>query len=209
MALRLFVLTANLDPPPSVLVKGRRAVVGRGENVDVRLPDPSVSLHHATILKRGDAYLLTDEASAHGTGVASPTTAQPVWLAPDSPRVIEEGEHIWIGQIELVAHFEAAPRGAPTGFDELAPTLVAAGLRAVGIEPSQERVSSTLAELTELPEERFDPPEPSVKEASPFSALFEEDERHPPWKTDLFIAGVALLILAGCAWGMLHVFGAT
>lgn len=208
MALRLYVLTAELDPAPSVLIKGRRAVIGRSADVDVRLPDPSVSPCHATILKRGEAYLLVDESSVHGTGVAS-DGADPVWLAPDSPRVIEEGEHIWIGQIELLAEFEAAKRGAPTGYDELAPALVRAGLTAAGIGVTDELVESTLAELTELPEETFDPPEPSGPHNPVGVRALEEDDRHPPWKTDLFIAALAILIIAGCLLGMWRALGTT
>lgn len=207
MALRLFVLTGNLDPPPSVLVKGRRAVIGRGEKADIRLPDPSVSLHHATILKRGEAFLLVDDGSAHGTGVSSDRATQPVWLSSDSPRVIEEGEHIWIGQIELRAHFEAAARGALTGYDELAPTLVRAGLAAVGLEPTDDLVEQTLLELTLLPEEKLEEPEPSAPAVFPSASFFEEEDRHPPWKTDFFVAMIALMILTGCTFGMLHLFG--
>lgn len=208
MALRLLVLTAPLDPPPSVLIKGRRATIGRASDVDVRIPDPSVSPHHATIIKRGEAYLLLDENSVHGTGVAAAGRAEPVWLSADSPRVIEEGERIWIGQIELLAHLEAAPRGAETGFDELPETLVAAGLSAVGIEPSDAMVKRTLDELTSLPEERIpEPPIPSVEPVG-VAALAAED-RNPPWITDALIAFIALLILAGCAIGLYSVMGAT
>ncbi len=209
MALRLFVLTGDIDPPPSVLIKGRRAVIGRSEDADVRLPDPSVSPHHATIAKRGNAYLLTDESSAHGTGVASEGAPAPVWLAPDSPRVIEEGEHIWIGQIELQAQFEAAARGAETGIDELAPTLVRAGLTAAGLEATDELVESTLEELTQLPEEKLELPDPEPVLEPVGAAALSEDDRHPPWKTDVFVATIALIVLAGCLFGMYRALGTT
>lgn len=209
MALRLSVLTGGLDPPPSVLVKGRRAVIGRSADVDVRIPDPSVSPIHATIVKRGEAFLLTDESSRHGTGIAADGAPAPVWLPPDSPRVIEAGERIWIGQIELVAEFEAPARGAPTGFDELAPTLVQAGLRAAGMEPTPDLVESTLKELTELPEESLDLPDPEPQAEPVGIAALSEDDRHPPWKTDLLVAGIALAILAGCLLGMVRALGTT
>lgn len=209
MPLRLSVLTGGLDPPPSVLIKGRRAVIGRGADVDVRIPDPSVSPLHATIVKRGEAYLLTDESSVHGTGVASEGARAPVWLPPDSPRVIEAGERIWIGQIELRAEFEASPRGAPTGFDELAKTLVRAGLQAVGMDPTPELVESTLQELTDLPEESMDLKAADPREEPVGVAALREEDRHPPWKTDLFVAGIALVILAGCLLGMLRALGTT
>lgn len=209
MALRLSVLTGGLDPPPSVLVKGRRAVIGRGASVDVRIPDPSVSPIHATVVKRGEAYLLTDESSQHGTGVASEGAHAPVWLPPDSPRVIEAGERIWIGQIELRADFEAPPRGAPTGMDDLAVTLVRAGLRAAGMDPTPELVESTLKELTDLPEESLAVPDPDPQDEPVGVAALGEEDRHPPWKTDLLVAGIALVVLAGCLLGMVRALGTT
>lgn len=209
MALRLSVLTGGICPPPSVLVKGRRAVIGRGAAVDVRIPDPSVSPIHATIVKRGEAYLLTDESSLHGTGVASAGAHTPVWLPPDSPRVIEAGERIWIGQIELRADFEAPPRGAPTGFEELAETLVRAGLGAAGMDPTPELVESTLKELTDLPEESLELPDPDPRDEPVGVAALSEEDRHPPWKTDLLVAGIALVILAGCLLGMMRALGTT
>jgi predicted component of type VI protein secretion system len=203
------VLTAQVDPLPSVLVKGRRAVIGRGADVDVRIPDPSVSPHHATIIKRGEAYLLIDEGSRHGTGVVAAGRREPVWLAPDSPRVIEEGERIFIGQIELEAHLEAAPRGAKTGYEELAPHLVRAGLTAAGLLATDELVESTLDELTSLPEEIL-PEDDDVPAASKVGvAALAEDDRNPPWITDLMVAGIALAILAGCALGLYSVLRLT
>ena len=44
-------------------------------------------------------------------------------------------------------------KGRKTDRDQLPLALVRAGLLSVGIEPSDERIASTLAELTELPDE--------------------------------------------------------
>ncbi len=197
VAVQLEVLTAGLDPAPRVLLKGRRASLGRGVHCDVRIPDPSVSRLHASIVKRGPNYLLIDENSRYGTGIG--TDSDPIWLAPDSPRIIEDGEHIWLGQIELKVSLIAAKRDAETGQDELPRTLVRAGLAAVGLEPDDQLVESTLLELTELPDEEVPLPSPD-ENPSPLAGvadLFDED-RHPPWKTDLFIAAVALLVTIGC-----------
>lgn len=185
-------------------------MIGRGADVDVRIPDPSVALHHATIVKRGEAYLITDEGSKHGTGITAAGRTTPVWLAPDSPRVIEEGERIFVGQIELVAHLEAAPRGAPSGFEELAPNLVRAGLVAAGLEPSDDLVERTLEELTNLPEEALAEDDHETPGSEPLGvADLREDDKNPPWMTDLLIAGIALMILAGCAFGIYSVIGTT
>ena len=199
MPIQLEVRTAGLDPPPCVLLKGKRASLGRGAHCDVRIPDPSVSKLHASIVKRGSNYLLIDEGSHFGTGVG--TSPEPVWLAADSPRIIEDGEHIWVGQIELRLRLISAQRGAETGLLDLPRTLVKAGLSAVGLDPTAELVEKTLAELTELPEEEVPLPPPELQTPHPLRGvadLFDEDV-HPPWKTDLFIAGVALLITVCCA----------
>jgi hypothetical protein len=79
----------------------------------------------------------------------------------------------------------------------LAQELVAAGLVSAGYEPTDELVAATLDELTHLPDEEVslpaDPPPPKLGVAD----LFDED-KHPPWKTDLFVAGLAILVSAGC-----------
>lgn len=201
MALRLLVLTAAVDPPPSVLVTGRKALVGRGADCEVRLPDPSVSLHHATIRKRGDNYILIDEFSSHGTGISSAGALAPIWLAPESPRVLEDGDHLFFGQIELGVVLEAAEKGAPNGQEELASGLVHAGLIAAGLEPTAELVASTLKELTELEDELYEEPEEELPEPVGIAAL-EHDDRHPPWRTDVFVAAIALLIVFGCLFGL-------
>lgn len=198
MTVQLEVLTAGLDPPPCVLIKGKRASLGRGPRCDVRIPDPSLSLLHASIVKRGQNYLLIDEGSRYGTGVS--TGGEPVWLAADSPRILEDGEHIWLGQIELRVRLIAAVRGADTGLDDLAERLVTAGLTAAGLEPTEELVQSTLDELTALPDEEIPlpPPDSAPGPTLGIADLFDED-KHPPWKADLAIAALALLITATCA----------
>ncbi len=199
MAVQLEVLTAGVEPVPQVLLKGRRASLGRGEHCDVRIPDPSVSSLHASIVKRGSNYLLIDEGSQYGTGVGS--SMEPIWLAVDSPRILEDGEHIWLGQIELRVRLVTAKRGAPTGLAELPRTLVKAGLQAVQLEATEELIEQTLQELTHLPDEELPLPleaEPAPPERRGVADLFDED-KHPPWKTDLFIAAVALIITGGCA----------
>lgn len=209
MALRLFVLTASKDEPPSVLIQGRTATLGRSVGSDVRLPDPSVSPHHATIRKRGESYILIDEGSTYGTSVSSESAIDegqaPVLLAPESPRILEDGEHIWIGEIELVVAFESSKRGTPTGQEQLPYELVRLGLASAGFDPTDALVTKTLAELTDLPEEQLQPTilEETQRERLGVSAL-EEEDRHPPWVTDLVVSGLALLLLGGCAYGMYY-----
>lgn len=200
MALRISVLSAAVEPAPSVLIKGRRASLGRAEESDVRIPDPSVSAHHATIIKRGENYLLLDEGSRLGT--AAGPSGSPVWLAPESPRVLQHGEHLILGQIELRIELVAAKRGEATGQDELARTLVRHGLEAAGFEATPELIESTLDELTALEDGPLplEEPEP-IRDPVGVAALASED-RHPPWKTDLVIGVLALLIAGGCAFSI-------
>lgn len=202
MALRLTVLTFSLDPPPAVLIKGRKATIGRSADCDVRVPDPSVSAHHATIVRRGKDYLLRDEESSAGTGLAEGDDA-PVYLTGDSPRLLQDGQHVWFGQIECRVTLEATRRGAATGYEELAPTLVRAGLVAAQLEPSAALVARTLAELSELPDEttRFEtrplpPPEPEP--SYPTLTDLHQDREPAPLTTDLFVALLALFVLTGC-----------
>ncbi len=200
VAIQLQVLSAGLDPPPSIVIHARRASLGRAEHCDVRIPDPSVSQLHASLVKRGDHYLLIDEGSHYGTGVGP--GPEPIWLAPDAPRILSDGEHVWLGQIELCVRM-VHEKGRKTDRDQLPLALVRAGLLSVGIEPSDERIASTLAELTELPDEEVplplavNPPKLGVAD------LFDED-KHPPWKADLFVASLALLITAGCTLFYFH-----
>lgn len=196
MAIQLQVLSADLDPPPSVLIKARRASLGRGPHCDVRLPDPSVSKLHASIVKRGDSYLLIDEGSHFGTGVGR--GPEPVWLAKDAPRVLSDGEHVWLGQIELrVTMVDGREKGARPG--DLALQLVRAGLISAGYEATDALVERTLAELTELPDEEVPlPPPPPTAPRLGVADLFDED-KHPPWKADLFVGGLAFAVSMGCA----------
>jgi pSer/pThr/pTyr-binding forkhead associated (FHA) protein len=44
--------------------------VGRGETVDVKVPDVTLSRQHFIILREGDGYVLQDMESQNGTYVA-------------------------------------------------------------------------------------------------------------------------------------------
>jgi pSer/pThr/pTyr-binding forkhead associated (FHA) protein len=211
VALRLFVLTASDGDPPSVLLKERTAKIGRAIEAEVRLPDPSVSAHHATIRKRGGNYILVDEGSRHGTGVSSREAIEqnqpPVLLAPESPRVLGDGDHIWIGEIELSVVLEEAKRGARSGQEELPYDLVRRGLKSVGLEPTDQLVTKTLAELTDLPDEKLNAAidlEEHDREERQGVAALEEDDRNPPWITDVSISVLAIVIFSGCAYGIYH-----
>lgn len=50
-----------------VILTGDELVIGREKSCDLTLPDRQVSRQHATILRRGDRYLVRDEGSRNGT----------------------------------------------------------------------------------------------------------------------------------------------
>ncbi|MGH3492121.1 MAG: FHA domain-containing protein [Sciscionella sp.] len=70
-------------------------VVGRGNDVDVLLEDPTVSRHHAILERTGSEVVLRDGGSLNGTYVNR---------YPCSHAVLAEGDHIWIGKFRLTFH---------------------------------------------------------------------------------------------------------
>lgn len=66
-------------------------LVGRSKDADWQLPDPTVSRRHASIIRKGETWLLTDLASRHGTSVNDRK------LEPGSPTPIEDGDVITFG----------------------------------------------------------------------------------------------------------------
>lgn len=128
MAVTIVVLSADSDPLPSITFDAPRVVLGRGDGADVRLPDPSVSHRHASLRQRGSDYLIVDEGSTNGTYVGG------VRLAPQSPRIVRDGDVVRVGRIELqirVEHGAPITQG-PLATRELALGLVSAALAAQG-----------------------------------------------------------------------------
>ncbi len=105
-----------------------RVFIGRGEGSDLRLPDPSVSLRHASIRQRGHEYVIVDEGSTNGTALGS------VLLPPQSPRVLRSGELFRLGRVWLEVKIDPlAPAPAtPATTKALALELVSRGLAAQG-----------------------------------------------------------------------------
>ena len=128
MALTLEVRREDVGELPVITFDLPRLIIGRGESCDLRLPDPSVSLNHASIRQRGSDYIIVDEASTNGTFVG------PVRLAPQAPRVLRSGDRIRVGRIWIEVRLES---GAPTAHPQfatkdLALQLVAKSLNAQG-----------------------------------------------------------------------------
>ncbi len=69
--------------------------IGRGPAADVRLPDPTVSILHASIRLRGTRYVLIDEGSTNGTWVGERR------LPAGRPHPLRQGEIVRVGIFRL------------------------------------------------------------------------------------------------------------
>ena len=106
----------------------QRIVFGRGAGCDVRLPDASVSLRHATLRAEGASFVLLDEGSTNGTFVGD------VRIAPRTSRTVRSGEMARLGRmwVELRIDQSAVTRDLAVATRDLALALVASALSAIG-----------------------------------------------------------------------------
>ena len=113
---------------PSLTFDGARIVIGRSNGSDVRLPDPSVSLRHASIRAQGADYALVDEGSANGTWVGG------VKLGPHTPRLVKTGDLVRVGRVwlELVIGHRPATHDPGLATRDLAFALVRNAMEAMG-----------------------------------------------------------------------------
>ncbi len=103
MALTLVVRGDKTEHNRSISLESPRIVIGRAADSDLVLPDPSVSLRHATLRQRGQDYIVVDEGSTNGTFVG------PVRLAPSTSRLIRSGDLIRVGRVWLEVRTSATP----------------------------------------------------------------------------------------------------
>ncbi len=113
---------------PSLTFDGARIVIGRSDGSDVRLPDPSVSLRHASIRAQGAEYVIVDEGSTNGTWVGG------VKLGPQTPRLVKSGDLVRLGRVwlELLIGQKAATPDLGLATRDLALALVRNAMDAVG-----------------------------------------------------------------------------
>jgi hypothetical protein len=76
-----------------VEVRGRRVVLGRQDDCDIVLDDPSVSRHHAAISVRPSGLVLEDLGSANGTQVNGRPIRPPVGFGPASQATLSAELH--------------------------------------------------------------------------------------------------------------------
>jgi predicted component of type VI protein secretion system len=196
---KVLVLSAPVDPPLYVEREGRLITLGRDALSDVRLPDPTVSLRHATLKKRGDQYLLTDEGSTNGTALSGSDGGPPVWLSPGSPRLVQEGDRVLLGSVQVELRLEGPADGRPS--DDLARDLVTASLAALALPIEAHLVDAALEELTTIDDESITiaatpAPAPVVDSAGIVSG------GKTRLATDLMVAGIALFVLGLSGLGL-------
>jgi pSer/pThr/pTyr-binding forkhead associated (FHA) protein len=122
------VRSASAAEAPSLTFDGPRIVIGRSSGADVRLPDPSVSLRHASIRASGSEYTVVDEGSSNGTFVGG---AQ---LVPQTPRLLKTGDLVRVGRVWLEVSVGQRPATPDLGLatKDLALALVRDAMAAVG-----------------------------------------------------------------------------
>ena len=114
---------------PSLTFDGGRIVIGRSDGSDVRLPDPSVSLRHASIRAQGAEFTIVDEGSSNGTRVGG------VRLGPHTPRLLRSGDLVRVGRVWLELVIGSARPATPDlglATRDLALALVRNAMAAVG-----------------------------------------------------------------------------
>lgn len=113
MVLRLTVTTPSdsaarfdfsLDAP--------RVTLGRSASCDVQLPYPTVSAHHLTIVREGEAWLVADTGSTNGTEL----NGEP--LERDHFTPLHEGDVLTINDLTIQARFPLYVSGGVTTSEE-------------------------------------------------------------------------------------------
>jgi predicted component of type VI protein secretion system len=143
MALSLRLRSGDVDPEPELPFDAPRIVVGRAPGSDLQLPDPSVSLRHASLRQRGSEYVVVDEGSDNGTFAGATR------LVRHAPHTLQSGDLLRFGRVWVEVRL--GPAEQPTEVQasrELARRLVDAALaadeRAFGMTVSAEGGDASL-----------------------------------------------------------------
>ncbi|MCA8923594.1 MAG: protein kinase [Planctomycetes bacterium] len=112
-------LAATGDAPPRVLelTERLRTTIGRGDDNDVRLPDPSISRRHATILRLHQRLMIRDDGSRFGTKLGARRVPS---------AFLGDGDRVTLGQVTLECEVEdlvANPPQTPQGLYLVDPKL--------------------------------------------------------------------------------------
>lgn len=132
MAVRFEVLDEAGEPREDacLVLDGTRILIGRGPACDVRLPEVSVSLRHASIEVTGGRIQLRDERSTNGTFVGKER------VRPVAPLTLEKSSIVRVGRVRLrvtSGTFAVDPEPSIAA-RQLAYSLVAEALTAHGVD---------------------------------------------------------------------------
>ncbi|MEO8877498.1 MAG: FHA domain-containing protein [Polyangiaceae bacterium] len=132
MPISILLRLSDEKNPPALTFDGRRVVIGRGPSSDVRVPDPSVSLRHATIQVDAGEHSIIDEGSTNGTFIGGTR------LAPGAPRVLRSGDLVRVGRVWLQVTVDQTPatRDLSIATRDLAMALVSQAMAAMGEDVS-------------------------------------------------------------------------
>jgi predicted component of type VI protein secretion system len=123
MALTLIVRSGDVSPSPELTFDSPRVVIGRRPNSELWLPDPSVSLRHASLRQRGSEYVVFDEGSENGSFIGN------VELTPRAPHPLRDRDLLRFGRVWVEVRLPSTrPISTPTDSAELAGKLVARAL---------------------------------------------------------------------------------
>ncbi|MGO9837082.1 MAG: FHA domain-containing protein [Polyangiaceae bacterium] len=128
--MRLTVMVRAAEGARMTFDSTQRVVIGRGAGSDVRLPDASVSLRHATLRAQGSDFIVFDEGSTNGTFVGK------VRIAPRTSRIVRSGDQVRVGRIWLELRIDQSPvtRDVAAVTRDLALALVSQAMRARGAD---------------------------------------------------------------------------
>jgi FHA domain len=98
-----FLQQSNPASSMGWMLDKERLTVGRDPSSDVRIDDPTVSMHHADLVRRESEWAIVDAGSVNGT-----------WVNGDMihDRTLRGGDRIKIGTYELVLRMPSSPVGA-------------------------------------------------------------------------------------------------
>ena len=218
MPITIVVRSASGGESPSLTFDGPRVVLGRSDGSDVRLPDPSVSLRHASIRAQGADFVIVDEGSTNGTWVGG------IKLGPHTPRLVKTGDLVRLGRVWLeIAIGQRAPTpdlGLATR--ELAleepVSLALAELEAAAAEvvpdaaappppPPSIPASSGLPAGSVPPESRMAPAQqaPIAEVASRTATTVAQPKRRVWTAADVMVVTIAVSVIAASVAGLVWV----
>ncbi len=113
--LRLVVSESAEPEPATFLLRGQELVVGRDEDVDVVVVEPSVSGRHGRLAPAGAGYVYTDLGSTNGSALMRAGGVAEV-CAPGVPAMLGPGDVLLLGDrvraVTMRVEAVAAPVGA-------------------------------------------------------------------------------------------------